>query len=84
MRTLNPTLEINGIGQHQPSQVVEYARLEQLLDLVLGLLLDPGVDGQAILLVETASSHRLTPLRLDLPVYCNFTSFSVNGIATVP
>jgi len=43
-RALPVALEVDGIGQDQPGQAVEDARLEQLLDLVLGLLLDPGVD----------------------------------------
>jgi len=40
-------LEIDRVGQDQPRHGIEHTRADEVLDLVVGLLFHPGVDGLA-------------------------------------
>ena len=43
-------LEVDGIGENQAGCLIQAALMDQVMNLVLGLLCDPGVDGLAGLL----------------------------------
>ena len=63
-------LEINGVDQDKSGQGVEHVRLDQILDLGLGDLLNPVVD-------QTSRGFSIAVVRLLKNIFCRVLNSSL-------